>query len=69
MSSSKRFVTHASFLINMIEKALNMLGEEDEELTKMMMELGVKHFRYGVQPDYFEYMIQCIIICLVVTLW
>ena len=56
MASSRRFLTHAAFLIEMVEKALNMLGENDDELTVMLTDLGAKHVRYGVKPEYFVHM-------------
>ena len=34
-------------LVGMIEKALNMLGVDDDELTKLMSDLGRKHVLYG----------------------
>ena len=56
IAGSKRFMAHAAFLIEMVEKALNMLGESDAELTIMMRDLGEKHVKYGVKPEYFPYM-------------
>ena len=47
MAGSKRFLMHSAFLVGMIEKALNMLGTDDEELTMLMSELGRKHVVYG----------------------
>lgn len=61
MANSRRFLTHAAFLVEMIEKALNMLGENDEELTIMLSDLGAKHVRYGVKPEYFNHMKSAII--------
>jgi len=61
MAGSRRFLTHAAFLVEMIEKALNMLGEDDDALESMLKELGEKHVRYGVKPDYFPYMREAII--------
>lgn len=61
VANSRRFLTHAVFLVEMLEKALNMLGENDDELTFMLMELGQKHVRYGVKPDYFVHMKKAII--------
>ena len=44
----------------MIEKALNMLGTDDDELTRLMSELGRKHVVYGVKADYFPHMKEAI---------
>ena len=40
----------------MIDKALSMLGPDIEILTEILMELGEKHVRYGVKPEYFPSM-------------
>ena len=47
---------HASYLIQMIDTALNMLGPDIELLTEMLYDLGEKHVRYGVKPAYFPVM-------------
>ena len=56
MANSKRFLMHSAFLVGMIEKALNMLGTDNDELTKMMSDLGRKHVVYGVRAEYFSHM-------------
>ena len=53
---SKRFIKHARFFIQMIDKALGMLGPDIEVLTEIMLELGEKHITYGVKPEYFPSM-------------
>ena len=53
---SKRFLMHASYMIQMLDTALNMLGPDIELLTEIMAELGEKHVRYGVKPEYFPKM-------------
>ena len=53
---SKRFLTHAQYFIQMIDKALGMLGPDIELLTDILMELGKKHVGYGVKPEYFPSM-------------
>jgi Globin len=53
---SRRFIMHASYLIQMIDTALNMLGPDIELLTEIMTELGQKHVKYGVKPEYFPKM-------------
>lgn len=47
---------HASYLVQMLDTALNMLGPDIELLTEIMTELGVKHIRYGVKPEMFPMM-------------
>lgn len=68
VSDSRRFVTHAVFLVQMIEKALNQLGDDNETLTETMYALGAKHVRYGVKPEYFPYMTDAIVAMLRETL-
>lgn len=51
-----RFVRHAKYFIQMIDKALSMLGPDIEILTEILMDLGEKHVRYGVRPEYFPSM-------------
>ena len=45
----------------MIDKAINMLGENDDELEVLLMELGRKHVVYGVKPAYFPFMTDAIL--------
>lgn len=53
---SARFIKHAKYFIQMIDKALSMLGPDIEILTEILLELGEKHVRYGVKPEYFPSM-------------
>lgn len=53
---SRRFIKHATYFIQMIDKALDMLGPDIDLLTEIMLELGQKHVRYGVKPEYFPSM-------------
>jgi hemoglobin-like flavoprotein len=61
LAKSKRFIMHAKFFIQMIEKALGMLGPDIELLTEMLLELGGKHVGYGVKPEYFPSMGQALL--------
>ena len=45
----------------MVEKALNMLGEDDETLTAEMKELGKKHILFGVCPEFFPFMTESLV--------
>lgn len=56
MQQSKLFVQHASNMINMLDRALNMLGPDAELLAEILSDLGRKHARLGVQECYFPYM-------------
>jgi methyl-accepting chemotaxis protein len=54
--NSKRFLAHAAYMLDMIDTALNMLGPDIELLTEIMQDLGIKHIRYGVKPEFFPIM-------------
>lgn len=58
---SKRVLVHASFIIEMVEKALTMLGKEEKELQAFMEDLGRKHIAYNVMPDHMPYMSDSIV--------
>lgn len=40
---SHRFLMHATFLIEMIDMTINILGEDNERLKKTMTDIGKKH--------------------------
>ena len=44
---------HSSYLVQMFDSAINMLGPDSEMLTEIMLSLGKKHVRNGVTPDMF----------------
>lgn len=56
LSKAPRFVKHATYFIEMINKALEMLGPDIELLTEILLDLGAKHVGYGVKPEYFPSM-------------
>lgn len=58
---SKRFMMHACYMIEMLDTALQMLGPDIELLTEIMIDLGSKHVRYGVQADMFPAMGEALI--------
>jgi methyl-accepting chemotaxis protein len=53
---SGRFIKHAKLFIQMIDRALGLLGPEFDMLTEILLELGAKHVRFGVKPEYFPSM-------------
>lgn len=53
---SKRFKMHAVYMIQMLDTALELLGPDIEMLTDILLDLGVKHRRYGVKPEMFGIM-------------
>ena len=56
LSKSPRFTKHAKYFIQMIDKALGMLGPDIDLLTEILLDLGQKHVGYGVKPEYFPSM-------------
>eukprot|EP00429_Kryptoperidinium_foliaceum_P010424 CAMPEP_0176002098 /NCGR_PEP_ID=MMETSP0120_2-20121206/470_1 /TAXON_ID=160619 /ORGANISM="Kryptoperidinium foliaceum, Strain CCMP 1326" /LENGTH=159 /DNA_ID=CAMNT_0017334673 /DNA_START=96 /DNA_END=575 /DNA_ORIENTATION=+ len=56
LSKAPRFIKHAKYFIQMIDKALGMLGPDIELLTEILLDLGAKHVGYGVKPEYFPSM-------------
>eukprot|EP00523_Entomoneis_sp_CCMP467_P013623 CAMPEP_0168792060 /NCGR_PEP_ID=MMETSP0725-20121227/14318_1 /TAXON_ID=265536 /ORGANISM="Amphiprora sp., Strain CCMP467" /LENGTH=192 /DNA_ID=CAMNT_0008842679 /DNA_START=82 /DNA_END=660 /DNA_ORIENTATION=- len=62
--TSKRFLMHAAYLVQMLDTALNMVGPDIELLTEIMLELGSKHVRYGVKPEMFPIMGEAIIVAM-----
>ena len=55
-AKSAKFSNHAKYFIQMIDKALAMLGPDIELLTEILVDLGAKHVHYGVKPGYFPSM-------------
>jgi hemoglobin-like flavoprotein len=55
-------------MIQMLDTALNMLGPDIELLSEIMKELGEKHVRYGVKPEYFPLMEEALFYALENTL-
>eukprot|EP00934_Nitzschia_sp_Nitz4_P009210 Nitzschia sp. Nitz4//scaffold100_size80364//9341//9924//NITZ4_005333-RA/size80364-augustus-gene-0.6-mRNA-1//1//CDS//3329532061//9200//frame0 len=53
---NQRFVRHAKYFVQMLDKALSMLGPDIEMLTEVLLELGEKHVRYGVKPEFYPSM-------------
>jgi len=68
LTTSRRFLMHAGYLIQMLDTALNMLGPDIELLTEIMLELGSKHVSYGVKAEYFSVMGESLILTLEETL-
>lgn len=68
LAKSRRFTKHAAYFIQMIDKALGMLGPDIELLTEILLELGQKHVNYGVKPEYFPSMGRALIFAVQETL-
>jgi len=56
MQLNKAFTRHAANMIQMLDRALNMLGPDAELLGEILMDLGKKHARMGVHEQYFPFM-------------
>ncbi len=50
---SPRLLRHASHYIDMVDRALNLLGPDIELLTDIMLELGEQHYKFGVEASYY----------------
>ncbi|CAB9528302.1 Leghemoglobin Lb120 [Seminavis robusta] len=61
IQNSKRFRSHASLMIDMLDRALNMLGPDVELLGEILSDLGKKHARMGVKESYFPFMGEALI--------
>lgn len=66
--TSKRFLMHASYMIQMIDTAISMLGPDSELLSEIMEDLGHKHKEYGVTNDMFPLMGEALLFTLKQTL-
>ena len=53
---SAKLLKHASFFINMIDRAVQLLGPDVELLSEVLLELGKRHSEMGVKPSYFPVM-------------
>ena len=58
---SPRLLRHASHYINMVDRAINLLGPDIEILTDILMELGEQHYKFGVEASYYPPMGQALI--------
>jgi hemoglobin-like flavoprotein len=61
---SKRFALHATFLMEMMERTVEMLGDDNDQLTEALTDLGKKHVAFGVLPEYFPYMTEALLVML-----
>ena len=51
LRKSRRFVAHAKYMIEMLDKALNLLGPDAELLAEIMSDLGKKHVQLGIEDE------------------
>lgn len=50
---SRALVQHARNFINMIDRALGLLGPDVELLSEVLQQLGIQHKKLGVKPSHF----------------
>jgi hemoglobin-like flavoprotein len=50
---NSRFRAHSKYFVQLIDRALDMLGPADDMLTDILEELGTKHATMGVKPIFF----------------
>ena len=53
IQSSGRFRAHSKFFVQLLDRALDMLGPADDVLTDILVELGKDHKKMGVKPTFF----------------
>lgn len=68
MKDSARFQKHAKYMIQMLDKALNLLGPDAELLEEILSRLGKLHARIGVQERFFPFMEESLLETLAQTL-
>lgn len=56
MKKSSRFLQHARYMIQMLDKALSLLGPDSQTLAEVLNDLGKKHVRLGVKESFFPFM-------------
>ena len=58
---SKMVVRHASHYMNMLDRAVGLLGPDIELLTEILVELGQTHSKFGVDASFYPPMGQALI--------
>lgn len=58
---SKRFLAHATIVMEMFDTAISLLGPDFELLAEIMTNLGKKHQRIGVTVDMYPVMGECLL--------
>jgi hemoglobin-like flavoprotein len=65
LKDNPRFKAHSKYMIEMLGKALNMLGPDDELLTEIMSDLGKKHVQMGIEnASYYAVMGESLLLAL-----
>lgn len=55
------FKRQARVVVDMIDCAVNFLGPDMDSLTEDLLDLGKRHLRYGVHPDFLPVMAKAIV--------
>jgi hemoglobin-like flavoprotein len=53
VQKNKRFRAHSKHFVQLIDRALDMIGPADDVLTDILEELGKDHAKMGVKPKFF----------------
>ena len=53
IQASGRFRAHSKFFVQLLDRALDMIGPADDVLTDILHELGKDHKKMGVKPAFF----------------
>eukprot|EP00934_Nitzschia_sp_Nitz4_P003181 Nitzschia sp. Nitz4//scaffold5_size260463//32982//33533//NITZ4_000944-RA/size260463-augustus-gene-0.0-mRNA-1//1//CDS//3329555226//3171//frame0 len=59
---SPRLRRHAAHYMDMVDRAVNLLGPDFELLTDIMMDLGAQHYKFGVEPSFYPPMGQALLL-------
>jgi hypothetical protein len=52
LRGSRRFEMHATFLLEMIDSTIGIIGKDNNKLTATLRGIGKQHATYGVKPEY-----------------
>jgi hemoglobin-like flavoprotein len=53
VQKNKRFRAHSKYFVQLLDRALDMIGPADDVLTDILKELGRDHAKMGVKPIFF----------------
>jgi Globin len=53
VQDSPRFKAHSKFFVELLDRALDMIGPAHDVLTDILDELGQSHSKMGVKPQFF----------------
>lgn len=53
VQKNKRFRSHSKYFVQLLDRALDMIGPADDVLTDILEELGKDHAKMGVKPTFF----------------